>query len=283
MPFKKSREDEDSKTCSSLATLNELSCDDNIIHRTHCKKSCSLKNCCVDSKAPFIVVPTNIGKPLKWKSCRVAKKYCERSPDVALTCPVTCGKCAPLSIEDVLEMIDANAAKLEKQVETNNDLLLKIDANAADLEKQVETNHEQALTNIGLKAKVNNQAKGYRFGIYEYVVVPEFKLWDDHVTAAKEWGGHLASVHSADEAQFIKGLIGRDFWVWIDGELSGDAFINTDGTAFDYGNWVNGHPIGEGRSNNVMLKVNERELISYPKDNLDGAQMAVYKKEFINS
>ena len=137
----------------------------------------------------------------------------------------------------------------------------------------------------GLEEKVKNQARGHRFGIYEYVFVPEKMSWEDHNTAAKEWGGHIASIHSSEEELFVWKL-GKESndWVWIDGVRidDNDTFNNTVGTPFDYVNWKDTEPNNmNGDESNIVMGNKDRysnKWVDYPPS---VPFAGVYKKEFM--
>jgi len=68
------------------------------------------------------------------------------------------------------------------------------------------------------------------FGDYEYLFVKEGLSQDEHKKKAVEWGGHLASIHSAEENDFLKGRLAfygfLNAWLGgkrFDGEETGDA------------------------------------------------------------
>ena len=73
-----------------------------------------------------------------------------------------------------------------------------------------------------------------------YRVVAEAVSWFDAEAACQGWGGHLASVASADERLFIHSLDLNNKWI---GLRTGDERW-TDGTALGETYYVNGEPNG---------------------------------------
>ena len=58
-------------------------------------------------------------------------------------------------------------------------------------------------------------------------------------------GAHLASIHSVQENEFINTIhksIQPRKWSCIGGQKDGSSFKWTDGSPFDYQNWVEGEP-----------------------------------------
>ena len=61
-------------------------------------------------------------------------------------------------------------------------------------------------------------------------------------------GAHLASIHSAEENQFIYDSYGGEAEedIWIGGRRQGDSYSWLDGTPWDYQNWSPKNPSGGG-------------------------------------
>ena len=59
-------------------------------------------------------------------------------------------------------------------------------------------------------------------------------------------GAHLASIHSAEENQFIYDSYGDDAGgdIWIGGMRDANGYSWTDGTPWDYTNWSPTNPSG---------------------------------------
>ena len=80
---------------------------------------------------------------------------------------------------------------------------------------------------------------------YEYHLSYEERTFIKHMAAAEEWGGHLASIHSLHELEFIK----RNFFnqsdesIFIGGIRKEGINItdDSDGSA-DYWEWSDGTP-----------------------------------------
>lgn len=64
--------------------------------------------------------------------------------------------------------------------------------------------------------------------------------WQDAEAACVAWGGHLVSIHSEEELNFVHSLTPTNTWI---GYRNGQATW-TDGSAFDYSNWNGGEPNG---------------------------------------
>jgi len=90
------------------------------------------------------------------------------------------------------------------------------------------------------------------FGGYEYAFIETKQPWAAHEAAAISWGGHLASIHSDAEGEFIAKRI-KDFdivYPFIGGQRisniptdgSDKAWKWSDGTRFDYSAWKPDEP-----------------------------------------
>ena len=68
--------------------------------------------------------------------------------------------------------------------------------------------------------------------------------WDAAEEQCKAQGGHLASVHSAEENVFVRNLFTGNAWIGgSDVEVEGN-WVWTDGTEWDFEDWINGEPTG---------------------------------------
>lgn len=84
---------------------------------------------------------------------------------------------------------------------------------------------------------------------YELILAEGGITWADAEQAAEEMGGHLATITSAEENEFIVSAlgIGRNPY-WLGGfQVAGSAEPDLEwqwvtGEAFDYTNWANGEP-----------------------------------------
>ena len=88
----------------------------------------------------------------------------------------------------------------------------------------------------------------------------EDKDWNGAESACNQVGAHLASVHSQDEASYIRCLqdptsVHR---TWIGGKRNGNEFQWIDGTPFEFDNWNTNQP------NNYLGKEDCVEIRSDP-------------------
>uniref|UniRef100_A0A8C6WES5 C-type lectin domain-containing protein n=1 Tax=Neogobius melanostomus TaxID=47308 RepID=A0A8C6WES5_9GOBI len=92
-----------------------------------------------------------------------------------------------------------------------------------------------------------------------------FKFFDSTLTwmnaekSCQSHGANLVSIHSAEEHDFIVDLIkkatGENQWTWIGGH---DAVVEkqwmwTDGSVWDYSNWLKGQPSNHGGNEHVAM------------------------------
>jgi len=99
---------------------------------------------------------------------------------------------------------------------------------------------------------------------FEYAFVHGQQNWEDHEDRAVAWGGHLASVHSAEEYDFLLGLRDptRKYFLGggrLPGQDAGggnETWEWSDGSPWDYTAWAEGEPSNtNGREDRVgMLK-----------------------------
>jgi len=93
------------------------------------------------------------------------------------------------------------------------------------------------------------------FSGYKYAFIETKATWAAHEKAAITWGGHLASVHSDGEQDFIaKRLLELNMYHPFLGEqrISNDSTDGrdkswkwSDGTNWDYTTWLTGQPADE--------------------------------------
>lgn len=78
--------------------------------------------------------------------------------------------------------------------------------------------------------------------------------WSDAEVFAQSLGGHLTSIHSLAENDFltdwVSGTLGdtpvfRSFWIGL--HLTGGAWSWSDGSAVSWSNWRDGEPNGDGQ------------------------------------
>ena len=82
---------------------------------------------------------------------------------------------------------------------------------------------------------------------YVYFLSEVLRTWEDHENKAKEWGGHLVSIHSEEEYNYINDLRGSNS-IWIGGTRKSDnpsEWEWSDGTPFNYTNWQTDEPNNE--------------------------------------
>jgi len=93
-------------------------------------------------------------------------------------------------------------------------------------------------------------AQEHIYNGFEYAIKHGHQNWTDHEKAAMAWGGHLASVHSEDEYDFILNLLDaeRKYFlggVRIPGRSTGsgnETWEWSDGSPWDYTAWAEGEP-----------------------------------------
>jgi len=98
---------------------------------------------------------------------------------------------------------------------------------------------------------------------FEYLATEELRTWEEHEDVAIEWGGHLASILSQEEQDFLLDLRTLDKGYFIGGErITGHASGGgrktwrwTDGSPWEYTKWNTNEPNNiDGAENHVMLK-----------------------------
>lgn len=94
---------------------------------------------------------------------------------------------------------------------------------------------------------------------FEYLATEELRTWEEHEDVAIEWGGHLASILSQEEQDFLLDLRTLDKGYFIGGErIAGHGRKTwrwTDGSPWEYTKWNTDEPNNiDGAENHVMLK-----------------------------
>jgi len=84
-----------------------------------------------------------------------------------------------------------------------------------------------------------------QFDRHCYLVVLTGATWANAEADCKTKGGHLASVHSVEENDFIH-LLYSSNWLWLGATdaVKEGTWVWTDGTALDYTKWTSGEPDG---------------------------------------
>merc|ERR1712136_63798 len=98
------------------------------------------------------------------------------------------------------------------------------------------------------------------FGGRSYTLYPIEYNWYDAEAFCKECGGHLASIHSKLENDFIYNeFMSRrsDIVLWLAGVKDGNGWIWSDETDMDYVNWGAGQPnnwLGQGVQDRINMQ-----------------------------
>ena len=109
-----------------------------------------------------------------------------------------------------------------------------------------------------------NSGKKHNGNSYEVFTLQGGVTWSQAEANAEALGGHLASVHSDEESDFIQTLVangsageytdGYYRGPWIGGVLQGSLWTWSDGSAFNYTNWYPGQPDNDqGVENHIQL------------------------------
>ena len=69
-------------------------------------------------------------------------------------------------------------------------------------------------------------------------------IWDEAEKQCIDQGGHLASVHSAEENNFIRSLYTGSAWIGGSNFETEGKWVWSDGTEWDFEDWINGEPSG---------------------------------------
>lgn len=245
-------------SCSELIDDDALDCLQPHI-KSHCKKSCGASFCCEDSTAKFGVFIPELNKT-KYKYCawRPILRQCDIK-SVAESCPVMCGTCHPTS--EILQIIADEKTITTEEI---NDLKSKVMEQTATIENQENAIEDQLEKINDIKNNVTEQDTKikeqkerinvleanvgvYAFGDYLYKVGYKMMTWEDHEAAAVAWGGHLSSVHSAEENAFITSLF-DEVWFFIGLKLNAQNIFEefTDGSSVAYSKWYPGQPENKG-------------------------------------
>ena len=86
-----------------------------------------------------------------------------------------------------------------------------------------------------------------KFNLSCYTLVKLSLTWNSAEEHCNELGGHLASVHSKKENDFISGLAdGQRLWIGANDLKTERVWAWSDGSAFDFSNWRSGEPNNSG-------------------------------------
>ena len=90
-----------------------------------------------------------------------------------------------------------------------------------------------------------------------YGIVQQTLTWQDAEALAVSYGGHLASVSSLAENNFIYSHDGRDVWIGLNDAASEGNFVWSSGEPVTYTNWRSGEPNGSTLENYVIIRWEE--------------------------
>ena len=81
-----------------------------------------------------------------------------------------------------------------------------------------------------------------------YAHVDDILNWNQAEDCCVAWGGHLASIHSADANILLNDIRNQDRWTWIglSDTANNGVYVWTDGTPYDYENFAPGQPDNTG-------------------------------------
>ena len=87
-----------------------------------------------------------------------------------------------------------------------------------------------------------------KFDLSCYTLVYKKLTWSSAEGYCNELGGHLASVHSSEENDFIFGLVDKQkVWIGANDLNTEGVWVWSDGSAFDYRKWRSGEPNNMGK------------------------------------
>lgn len=87
-------------------------------------------------------------------------------------------------------------------------------------------------------------AKKYEFNGHKYGFIPKAVSWGDAETICNALGGHLVSINSSEEQDFVQGIADENEAdnIWIGGYFDDEAWKWTDESEFTYSNWDKDKP-----------------------------------------
>jgi len=82
------------------------------------------------------------------------------------------------------------------------------------------------------------------FGGHAYYFCASNKRFGEASDACEAMGGHLVTITSSDEDEFVHGLVtsGQDIWIGLTDKDSEGAFYWVNGESYTYTNWGEGQP-----------------------------------------
>ncbi len=101
------------------------------------------------------------------------------------------------------------------------------------------------------------------FGDHAYRLTPEPMEWHAAEAAARELGGHLVAIETAEENDWLVATFGghAEYWIGLTDEAVEGEFRWTSGAKMEYSNWRPGEPNDEfGREDWVFMNFIEPGL-----------------------
>jgi len=136
--------------------------------------------------------------------------------------------------------IEYNITEISKAEAELVDEISRIDANS-DIIKAEVLSLNTTVTQIEILSLLYERTQTFGGNTYTYFPEKMGKIWQDAEDVCVRLGGHLASIHSNQESQFIVDLIDKRYYTWMGGMLGEDEKWSwTDGTTWDYTNWYPG-------------------------------------------
>lgn len=88
------------------------------------------------------------------------------------------------------------------------------------------------------------KAKKYEFNGHEYCLISQAVSWANAETICSELGGHLVSINSPEEQEFVQGIADENMIdnLWLGGYWDDEVWKWTDGSEFTYSNWDENKP-----------------------------------------